>query len=182
MWRSKLLSFYLEAYSVGNGKKSTHSFLHLGLAQHPEEKWKTIFSMEDDREPEQSPWALVEIPDICLRHVFHWSDNRDRSHAALVCKKLNREKQIELKNWKNWILEKQNHHILWPNIKGRHTGVAKCTVVCQEICHVFGVPGDQVMDSLQYCLYPKISSDSERSSHLVKRNSRLVPQALSTWH
>ncbi|NWQ79206.1 FBX39 protein, partial [Columbina picui] len=41
--------------------------------------------MEDDSEPEQSPWAY--LPDVCLRHVFHWLDDRDRSQAALVCKK-----------------------------------------------------------------------------------------------
>ncbi|NXV40777.1 FBX39 protein, partial [Uria aalge] len=43
--------------------------------------------MEDDSKPEQSPWA--HLPDVCLRHVFHWLDNKDRSHAALVCKKWN---------------------------------------------------------------------------------------------
>ncbi|XP_072738003.1 F-box only protein 39 isoform X1 [Ciconia boyciana] len=41
--------------------------------------------MEDDSEPEQSSWA--HLPDVCLRHVFHWLDDRDRSQAALVCKK-----------------------------------------------------------------------------------------------
>ncbi|XP_052659832.1 F-box only protein 39 isoform X2 [Harpia harpyja] len=41
--------------------------------------------MEDDSEPEQSSWA--HLPDVCLRHVFHWLDDRDRSRAALVCKK-----------------------------------------------------------------------------------------------
>ncbi|NXW90291.1 FBX39 protein, partial [Alopecoenas beccarii] len=41
--------------------------------------------MEDDSEPEQSSWAY--LPDVCLRHVFHWLDDRDRSQAALVCKK-----------------------------------------------------------------------------------------------
>ncbi|KAM6416890.1 F-box only protein 39-like [Pluvialis apricaria] len=43
--------------------------------------------MEDASEPEQSPWA--HLPDVCLRRVFHWSDDRDRSQAALVCKKWN---------------------------------------------------------------------------------------------
>ncbi|NXT58915.1 FBX39 protein, partial [Pluvianellus socialis] len=43
--------------------------------------------MEDESEPEQSPWA--DLPDVCLRRVFHWSDDRDRSHAALVCKRWN---------------------------------------------------------------------------------------------
>ncbi|XP_029883574.1 F-box only protein 39 isoform X3 [Aquila chrysaetos chrysaetos] len=41
--------------------------------------------MEDNSEPEQSSWA--HLPDVCLRHVFHWLDDRDRSRAALVCKK-----------------------------------------------------------------------------------------------
>ncbi|XP_065503481.1 F-box only protein 39 [Caloenas nicobarica] len=41
--------------------------------------------MDDDSEPEQSSWAY--LPDVCLRHVFHWLDDRDRSQAALVCKK-----------------------------------------------------------------------------------------------
>ncbi|NXV08195.1 FBX39 protein, partial [Cettia cetti] len=41
--------------------------------------------MEDDGEPEQSSWAY--LPDVCLSHVFHWLDDRDRSRAALVCKK-----------------------------------------------------------------------------------------------
>ncbi|NXS63938.1 FBX39 protein, partial [Brachypteracias leptosomus] len=41
--------------------------------------------MEDDSESEQSSWAY--LPDICLRHVFHWLDDRDRSQAALVCRK-----------------------------------------------------------------------------------------------
>ncbi|KAM9272412.1 F-box only protein 39 [Morus bassanus] len=44
--------------------------------------------MEDDSEPEQSSWA--HLPDVCLRHVFHWLDDRDRSRAALVCKKWSR--------------------------------------------------------------------------------------------
>ncbi|NXG85391.1 FBX39 protein, partial [Stercorarius parasiticus] len=43
--------------------------------------------MEDNSEPEQSPWA--HLPDVCLRRVFHWLDDRDRSNAALVCKKWN---------------------------------------------------------------------------------------------
>ncbi|NXK08296.1 FBX39 protein, partial [Herpetotheres cachinnans] len=41
--------------------------------------------MGDNSEPEQSSWA--HLPDVCLRHVFHWLDDRDRSQAALVCKK-----------------------------------------------------------------------------------------------
>ncbi|XP_013048927.1 F-box only protein 39 isoform X1 [Anser cygnoides] len=41
--------------------------------------------MEDDSDPEQSSWA--DLPDVCLRHVFHWLDDKDRSRAALVCKK-----------------------------------------------------------------------------------------------
>ncbi|NWH23825.1 F-box only protein 39 [Grus americana] len=41
--------------------------------------------MEDNSEPEQSSWA--HLPDVCLRRVFHWLDDRDRSRAALVCKK-----------------------------------------------------------------------------------------------
>ncbi|NWI09789.1 FBX39 protein, partial [Crypturellus soui] len=44
--------------------------------------------MEDDSDPEQSCWA--GLPDVCLRHVFHWLDDRDRSRAALVCKKWSR--------------------------------------------------------------------------------------------
>ncbi|NXH70057.1 FBX39 protein, partial [Hydrobates tethys] len=43
--------------------------------------------MEDDSEPEQSSWAY--LPDVCLRRVFHWLDDKDRSQAALVCKKWN---------------------------------------------------------------------------------------------
>ncbi|NWX76209.1 FBX39 protein, partial [Alca torda] len=43
--------------------------------------------MEDNSEPEQSPWG--HLPDVCLRRVFHWLDNGDRSNAALVCKKWN---------------------------------------------------------------------------------------------
>ncbi|KFV91667.1 PREDICTED: F-box only protein 39 [Eurypyga helias] len=43
--------------------------------------------MEDDSKPEQSSWT--HLPDVCLRHVFHWLDDRDRSQAALVCKKWN---------------------------------------------------------------------------------------------
>ncbi|KAM9218579.1 F-box only protein 39 [Leptosomus discolor] len=41
--------------------------------------------MQDDSEAEQSSWAY--LPDVCLRHVFHWLDDRDRARAALVCKK-----------------------------------------------------------------------------------------------
>ncbi|NXT82926.1 FBX39 protein, partial [Zapornia atra] len=41
--------------------------------------------MEDDNEPEQRSWAY--LPDVCLRQVFHWLDDRNRSQAALVCKK-----------------------------------------------------------------------------------------------
>ncbi|XP_075295960.1 F-box only protein 39 isoform X1 [Opisthocomus hoazin] len=41
--------------------------------------------MEDNSEPEQSSWA--HLPDVCLRHVFRWLGDRDRSQAALVCKK-----------------------------------------------------------------------------------------------
>ncbi|KFR01250.1 F-box only protein 39, partial [Nipponia nippon] len=40
--------------------------------------------MADTSEPEQSCWA--HLPDVCLRHVFHWLDDRDRSRAALICK------------------------------------------------------------------------------------------------
>ncbi|NXN55900.1 FBX39 protein, partial [Rynchops niger] len=43
--------------------------------------------MEDDSKTEQSPWA--HLPDVCLRCVFHWLDDRNRSNAALVCKKWN---------------------------------------------------------------------------------------------
>ncbi|NWX16967.1 FBX39 protein, partial [Aegotheles bennettii] len=43
--------------------------------------------MEDSSEPEQSSWA--HLPDVCLRRAFHWLDDRDRSRAALVCKKWN---------------------------------------------------------------------------------------------
>ncbi|NXJ72526.1 FBX39 protein, partial [Rostratula benghalensis] len=46
--------------------------------------------MEDEGEARQSPWA--HLPDVCLRRIFHWSNDRDRSHAALVCR-----------NW-NWAL------------------------------------------------------------------------------
>ncbi|XP_065550330.1 F-box only protein 39 isoform X3 [Lathamus discolor] len=41
--------------------------------------------MHDDCGREQSSWA--HLPDVCLRHIFHWLDDRDRSRAALVCKK-----------------------------------------------------------------------------------------------
>ncbi|XP_069730459.1 F-box only protein 39 [Phaenicophaeus curvirostris] len=41
--------------------------------------------MEEESEPEQSAWAY--LPDTCLRHVFHWLDDKDRVQAALVCKK-----------------------------------------------------------------------------------------------
>ncbi|CAM9759712.1 unnamed protein product [Bubo scandiacus] len=49
----------------------------------------TAFPALDIRpcEPEQSCWA--HLPDVCLRRVFHWLDNRDRSRAALVCRKWN---------------------------------------------------------------------------------------------
>ncbi|XP_074870123.1 F-box only protein 39-like [Carettochelys insculpta] len=43
--------------------------------------------MEDHGEPEQSRWA--DLPNICLSHVFWWLDDRDRSRAALVCKRWN---------------------------------------------------------------------------------------------
>ncbi|XP_074745961.1 F-box only protein 39 isoform X2 [Strix uralensis] len=43
--------------------------------------------MGDDSEPEQICWA--HLPDVCLRRVFHWLDNRDRTWAALVCRKWN---------------------------------------------------------------------------------------------
>ncbi|XP_003211934.1 F-box only protein 39 isoform X1 [Meleagris gallopavo] len=43
--------------------------------------------MEDDSDLEQSFWA--NLPDVCLRHVFHWLADKDRSQAALVCKKWN---------------------------------------------------------------------------------------------
>ncbi|XP_068271554.1 LOW QUALITY PROTEIN: F-box only protein 39 [Nyctibius grandis] len=43
--------------------------------------------MEDDSEPEQSPWA--HLSDVCLRRVFHWLDDRNRSQAALICKTWN---------------------------------------------------------------------------------------------
>ncbi|NXL87171.1 FBX39 protein, partial [Alectura lathami] len=41
--------------------------------------------MEDDDDPERCSWA--DLPDVCLRHVFHWLGDKDRSQAALVCKK-----------------------------------------------------------------------------------------------
>ncbi|OXB59621.1 hypothetical protein ASZ78_016512 [Callipepla squamata] len=43
--------------------------------------------MEDDSDLEQSSWA--NLPDVCLRHVFHWLDDKNRSQAALVCKRWN---------------------------------------------------------------------------------------------
>uniref|UniRef100_A0A8D0FCX3 F-box domain-containing protein n=1 Tax=Strix occidentalis caurina TaxID=311401 RepID=A0A8D0FCX3_STROC len=43
--------------------------------------------MGDDSEPEQICWA--HLLDVCLRRVFHWLDNRDRTWAALVCRKWN---------------------------------------------------------------------------------------------
>ncbi|XP_065588230.1 F-box only protein 39 isoform X1 [Cyrtonyx montezumae] len=43
--------------------------------------------MEDDSDLVQSSWA--HLPDVCLRHVFHWLDDKNRSQAALVCKKWN---------------------------------------------------------------------------------------------
>ncbi|NWW52848.1 FBX39 protein, partial [Pedionomus torquatus] len=43
--------------------------------------------MEDESEPQQSPWS--DLPEVCLRRIFHWSDDRDRSNAALVCRNWN---------------------------------------------------------------------------------------------
>ncbi|NXP09230.1 FBX39 protein, partial [Thinocorus orbignyianus] len=43
--------------------------------------------MEDESQPEQSSWA--HLPEVCLRRIFHWSDDRDRSSAALVCRNWN---------------------------------------------------------------------------------------------
>ncbi|KFQ32164.1 F-box only protein 39, partial [Merops nubicus] len=39
--------------------------------------------MEDDSKPQLSCWA--HLPDVCLRRIFHWLDDSDRSRAALVC-------------------------------------------------------------------------------------------------
>ncbi|NWR60560.1 FBX39 protein, partial [Bucorvus abyssinicus] len=44
--------------------------------------------MEEGDETEQSSWAY--LPNVCLRHIFHWLDDRDRSVAALVCVNWNR--------------------------------------------------------------------------------------------
>ncbi|XP_054250496.1 F-box only protein 39 [Indicator indicator] len=44
--------------------------------------------MEDNSEPEQSSWA--HLPDVCLRNIFSWLDDKDRSQAALVCVKWSR--------------------------------------------------------------------------------------------
>ncbi|NXF87744.1 FBX39 protein, partial [Eubucco bourcierii] len=41
--------------------------------------------MEDSSVPEQSSWA--HLPDVCLRNIFRWLDDKDRSQAALVCVK-----------------------------------------------------------------------------------------------
>ncbi|XP_068011126.1 F-box only protein 39 [Melanerpes formicivorus] len=41
--------------------------------------------MDDNSDPEQSSWA--HLPDVCLRNIFYWLDDRDRSQAALVCVK-----------------------------------------------------------------------------------------------
>lgn len=43
--------------------------------------------MEEGDETEQSCWA--HLSDVCLRRVFHWLDDRDRSAAASVCKRWN---------------------------------------------------------------------------------------------
>lgn len=47
--------------------------------------------MDEDSQPiqpqEQSCWA--SLPDVCLRRVFWWLGDRDRSRAALVCRKWN---------------------------------------------------------------------------------------------
>uniref|UniRef100_A0A8C2UAG2 F-box only protein 39 n=1 Tax=Coturnix japonica TaxID=93934 RepID=A0A8C2UAG2_COTJA len=48
---------------------------------------RSVSSMDEDGEVEQSYWAY--LPDVCLRHVFHCLDDKDRSRAALVCKKWN---------------------------------------------------------------------------------------------
>ncbi|NXR06150.1 FBX39 protein, partial [Semnornis frantzii] len=41
--------------------------------------------MEDNSDHEQSFWA--HLPDVCLRNIFRWLDDKDRSQAALVCVK-----------------------------------------------------------------------------------------------
>ncbi|NXG42971.1 FBX39 protein, partial [Psilopogon haemacephalus] len=41
--------------------------------------------MESNSDPQQSSWA--HLPDVCLRSIFHWLDDKDRSQAALVCVK-----------------------------------------------------------------------------------------------
>ncbi|XP_064022433.1 F-box only protein 39 [Pogoniulus pusillus] len=41
--------------------------------------------MEDSSNPEQSSWA--HLPDVCLRNIFRWLDDKDRAQAALVCVK-----------------------------------------------------------------------------------------------
>ncbi|KAM5273504.1 F-box only protein 39 [Ctenodactylus gundi] len=47
--------------------------------------------MDEGSEPiqpeDQSFWAI--LPDVCLRRVFWWLGDRDRSRAALVCRKWN---------------------------------------------------------------------------------------------
>lgn len=41
--------------------------------------------MEDSSNPEQSSWA--HLPDVCLRNIFRWLDDKDRAQASLVCVK-----------------------------------------------------------------------------------------------
>ncbi|XP_035934294.1 F-box only protein 39 [Halichoerus grypus] len=53
--------------------------------------WTSASSMDEDSQPtqpqDQSCWA--NLPDVCLRRVFWWLGDRDRSRAALVCRKWN---------------------------------------------------------------------------------------------
>lgn len=42
---------------------------------------------EEIQPQEQSCWAT--LPDVCLRRIFWWLGDRDRSRAALVCRKWN---------------------------------------------------------------------------------------------
>lgn len=72
---------------MGITRHLASKLLHLGFVLHSEKSSRSVSSMEDDSDLEQSSWA--NLPDVCLRHVFHWLDDKDRSRAAMVCKKWN---------------------------------------------------------------------------------------------
>ncbi|KAM6118664.1 LOW QUALITY PROTEIN: F-box only protein 39 [Phoenicopterus ruber ruber] len=118
--------------------------------------------MEDDSEPEQSSWA--HLPDVCLRHVFHWLDDRDRSRAALVCKKW---------SWAMYSGSLWRSRTITSLRPSRAHTLEFQSALCQEIWQVLKHLEIKLSNPYK-CLYPKFQVTMRGLLSHLGINSRLV--------